>query len=500
MKFSQRLRALFGRTPQPPRIQARRFQAAQMDRLTAGWFATEQSINEELRGDLNAIRRRGRELRKNNDYAKKFTGMVEDNIIGPLGITYQARVMNKPGEPDELANNAIESAWDRWKRVADVTGKQHFDDMCRTMVGGLTSDGEFLVREVIGPDAGNEFNYALQLIDVDRIDTTYNVAAATPGGNAIIMGIEVTQYRQPVAVHLFAGHPSDGQHSNRTRVRVPLDGMIHAFKVEYPDQLRGIPWMAPGMLSLHHLGSFKLAALLAAEHGANHYGFFTTPDGEAPIGQQDAETQEQISTSQPGVYDTLPTGVQFTPHESKYPNDVFGPFVKTTGQRIASGWRVSYNSLFNDLEGVNFSSIRSGTLEDRDRWRGDQRWFINVLLERIHPNWMRQAMLASAITMPNGSALPLAKLSKFMAHEWQPRSWDWVDPEKDINAIVTAINAGVLTPQAAAAMRGTDYFDNITQIAAAQKLAATNGVTLTAYLPKGAAAAAAQQPPAPPPK
>ena len=43
----------------------------------------------------------------------------------------------------------------------------------------------------------------------------------------------------------------------------------------------------------------------------------------------------------------------------------------------------------NDLEGVNFSSIRSGTLEERDKWAADQQWFIETVLERIqqtHPN------------------------------------------------------------------------------------------------------------------
>ena len=125
------------------------------------------------------------------------------------------------------------------------------------------------------------------------------------------------------------------------------------------EQLRGIPWMASGMISLHHLGNFKLSALLAAEHGANHFGFFTTPDGQSPLGTDDAGTT--ITASQPGTFDTLPAGVGFQAYDSKYPNEVFGPFVKTTLQRLASGWRVAYHSVANDLEGVSYSSIRSGS-------------------------------------------------------------------------------------------------------------------------------------------
>ena len=36
--------------------QFRRFQAAQIDRMSADWLATEQSINQELRSDLNRLR------------------------------------------------------------------------------------------------------------------------------------------------------------------------------------------------------------------------------------------------------------------------------------------------------------------------------------------------------------------------------------------------------------------------------------------------------------
>jgi len=297
------------------------------------------------------------------------------------------------------------------------------------------------------------------------------------------MGVEINSARRPVALHIFEGHPADGQRSSRRRVRIPAEDLIHGFKSTQADQVRGIPWMAPGMLSLHHLGGFGLAALLAAEHGANHYGFFKTPDGQAPaIGGMD-ENQQNIMTTQPGVYDTLPPGVDFQAHESKYPNEVFGPFVKTTLQRIASGWGVAYHGLANDLESVSFSSIRSGTLEERDRWSAEQEWFTAVFLERIYPQWMRMALLSGAIVLDNGSALPAGKYFKFISHQWQPRRWDWVDPKNDMEAKILAVKAGLLSPQNISAAMGEDFEDVIVAIDAAQKLAAKYGVRLTAYDP-----------------
>lgn len=402
------------------------------------------------------------------------------------------RVEDGPGKPDRMANAAIEAGWLDWSSMADITGKQTLRDICETLVGSLPSDGEFLVRMVIGPEARNKYNFALQVIDVDRIDTTYNTNNG-PGGNSVIMGVEVDAYRRPVALHLFVAHPNDGTNSSRQRVRIPVGETLHRYKVERAEQMRGIPWMSAGMLSLYHLGNFKMSALLAAEHGANHYGFFTSPDGQAPIGTTDASGQ-QITTTQPGTYDTLPAGTTFTAHESKYPNEVFGPFVKTTLQRIASGWRVAYHSLANDLEGVSYSSIRSGSLEERDRWSADQQWFIDAFMEPVYKTWLQAALLSGAITMPNGSALPAAKIDKFGKHEWQPRRWEWVDPKGDMEAKILAVKAGLMAPQDLAAAMGYDFDDTLAAIAMAQKMAADMGVKLTAYDPTPGAQSSSPQP------
>lgn len=232
-----------------------------------------------------------------------------------------------------------------------------------------------------------------------------------------------------------------------------------------------------------------LAAVLAAEHGANHFGFFAqnhdAAQGTFPIGEHD-DDGDAITTSQPGIYDTLPPGYDFKAHESKYPNEVFGPFVKTALQRLASGWRVSYHALANDLEGVNFSSIRSGTLEERDRWSSDQQWFIDILLKRVRAEWMVMSLLSNAITMPNGNPLPAAK---FAAHDWLGRRWEWVDPLKDMNARIAGVGAGLVAPQDLSAQMGRDFYDTMVKIKEAQDLAQQLGIVLPAYAAKVAAPA-----------
>ena len=477
---------------EPAYARTRRFAAATLGRSAGDWITTENSINSELQGDLNRLRARGRDLTKNNDYARKFVAMCEDNIVGPEGIRLQARCAD--GEKlDKIANQAIEDAWHDWGRACDITGTLSFNDLCRHLVGSMPSDGEFLVAMIKGSDAGNPYNFALQIIDVDRIDTTFN---GEWNGNTVIMGVEVNHYRKPLAVHLFVAHPSDGLRSSRQRIRVPTDTLLHRFRLERAEQMRGIPWMSAGMLSLHHLGNFKLSALLAAEHGANHYGFFEKTSSDAiglAVGGVELDGQEVVTNSVPGYYDQLPEGFTFKPYQSQYPNQVFGPFVKTTLQRIASGWRVAYHSLANDLEGVSFSSIRSGTLEERDRWRSDQWWFVGAFCRPVFLAWLEMALLSGAILTPTGKPLPFNKLEKFKVHEWQPRSWEWVDPKNDMEAKILAVNAGLMPPQDLAASMGYDYADTLQLIADAQNLAKQLGISLPAYDSKPGASSAQTQ-------
>jgi lambda family phage portal protein len=208
-------------------------------------------------------------------------------------------------------------------------------------------------------------------------------------------------------------------------------------------------------------------------------GFFTTPDGDpTPLADGEDEDQALFTEADPGQFGVLPEGVDFTPFNPDYPHAMYDTFTKAAKRDIGSGLNVSYHSLANDLEGVNFSSIRSGTLEERDEWMVVQGWFISQFLEPVYEGWLRSSLLKGAIVMPNGSALPAAKFQKFMAHEFMGRRWQWVDPMKDIQASVIAVDKGLASPYKIAAQQGQDAEDVLDDIARFQAAAKEKGVAL----------------------
>jgi lambda family phage portal protein len=471
----------FKKTPQLEKTQKRYFNAARVDRFTASWLAGSNHINDELKNDLNKLRERSRDLSKNNEYGKKFKTMVVSNVVGPSGFTLQVRsgdYVNNKFEPSRIDNDAIENEFIRWAKrgVCEITGKMSFTGLCRLLAGSMPSDGEFLVRIIRGKDAANDYGFALQVLDVDRIDTKFNRASGN-GINAIVMGVEIDKYSRPVAYYILSAHSTiQGQ---RERERIPAEDMIHGFMVEFAEQIRGIPWMSSSILTLHHLSKFEESAMLAARKGADTIGFFVTPDGTPPVVGGGDESQEPIEVSVPGSYDTLPDGVDYRPNETKYPDAMLEAFTKGFLRRVASGFNVTYNGLANDLENVNFSSIRAGVIEERDQWMTLQKWFDEVFLRVVYEEWLKVSLLKGIIKLPSGFSLPASRLEKFKAHHWQGRRWQWVDPAKDIAAARDSIKSAVLSPQMVAAQQGVDIEDVIEDIKRFEEL--TTGINTIDY-------------------
>jgi len=485
--------------PQAGGGQRRNYAAAQVNRLTAGWSTVSASANSDIHRSLDAVRARSRKLANDDEYVKKWLAMVTTNVVGPVGFRFQARVYDQPGKPDALANGAIEGAWARFckKGVCDVTGRQGMLGLQQLAIKAAARDGEFLIQIIRGKNASNPFGIALQVLDIDRLDTALNKPAEGTA-NAIRMGVELNAYGRPVAYWLKTAHPGDLYQSTSgvqgaRHQRVPAEDIIHEFIADRPEQVRGMPWAHAAMLRLNNLGGYEEAAVIAARVGASKMGFFTTPDGQGEVvstGTDDGTADGGLTMdADPGVFQSLPEGVKFEAFDPDYPAAMYADFVKANLRGIASGLGVAYHALANDLEGVSFSSIRSGTLEERDAWMLIQEWFAVSFMDRVHAEFMQAALAFGQITMPNGSALPLAKMDKFTPHIWQPRRWEWVDPRADIEADITAINAGLKSPQSVAAKLGVDYEDLLEEIKAATEMRERLGVKIASEAAAAAAAA-----------
>ena len=436
------------------------YAAAQMGRLTASMATYSLSANQEIYRSLRTMRARSRELARDNAHAKKFLQMVETNVIGPEGVMLQ----NKAGDYgaggtfklDEVANSIIEREFKVWGyRGCEVTGRMSFPAAQRLYVRTMARDGEVLLRRIRDPKR-NRHGYALQFIDVDRLDERYNDTA--PNGNAIRMGVELNREGRAVAYWIDNWNPGDMLQltgAAKERERVPADQIIHDFLQDRAEQIRGIPWMHAALIRLNNLGAFDEAAIIAARIGAAKMGFWTSKDGDGSALADDEDAAGNLITeAEPGTFSVAPEGYEFQSFDPKYPEANYDGFTKACLRGIASGFGVSYNSLASDLEGVSYSSIRQGVLDERDCWKTIQAQVVDGLMRPVFRDWLETSLLLGQL-----GPLPASKISKFHSDSWQPRRWQWVDPKNDLEAAELAVKLGVTSRSDICAESGKDFRD-----------------------------------------
>ena len=460
-------------------VGARAFASAKQDRLTASFRGTSLSINEELRRDLPKLQHRSRQLWMDNDYAKHFFRMLKTHVIGPNGINLQCQFPGRAGQQDTADNNLVELHWRKWSKKdhCSIDGRNSWKDLQRLAIETIGRDGEVLVEKIF--DKRSRYGLKLRLLECDHLDVAHNELLRN--GNRVVMGIELDSMDRPVAYHLSELHPGDRyQVSGPRRRRVMADRIMHIFITERPGQLRGIPWMHTAIKRLNMLGGYEEAELVAARVGASKMGFYTseagdgpTPDEMSPDGQ-DYDDSELVEVAEPGTFHNLPAGVDFTSFDPQHPSTAYESFTRGMLRGTATGIGVAYNSWANDLEGVNFSSIRAGTLEERDQWRVLQDWLAEQLHDGVYSGWLTWQIDFGSLT-----ALPAEKIeSKYSEITWQPRGWQWVDPLKDTKANADEYALGTTTLTQICRAKGKDLRDILVERKAELDLAAEIGVTV----------------------
>lgn len=418
----------------PPLGGARRsFKMARHDRLTSAWTGRSSGAdaNHLIYRDHETLRQRAREQSINTSYLKRYYRLLRQNVVGPHGIRLQSKALTSAGAPDRAARRHIEKEWRAFckKGWFDVTGRYSCTTFLWLWVETLARDGEVLVRLL--RNWPNRWGIAVQILEADRLDLNLNTELSN--GNRIRMGVELDEWERPVAYWLLKSHPGDVQRRSEERYeRIPADELIHTFDPWRPHQARGFTWTHAAALDIHHLEEFRHATRIKAEHAAKITGFYEQ-DAEWLEPPEDGKDEDVAEVVEAGTAKVLPYGLKYKQHQNAGPGSDYAPFVKDTQRGAAGGLGPSYNRLANDLEGVNFSSLRSGELDERDFYKSVQQFLISELLERLGAAWFDTASLTGALKIAPRN------LARCCEMQWQPRGWDWVDPAKDAKAASESI-------------------------------------------------------------
>lgn len=471
------------------RMRASTFGGAAGGRHLGDWNPWTQSPDAEIRYELRTLRARARQLVRDNSYASGFVEAVADNVIGEHGIQLQAQIRTSSGAMVSKTNREIERQWKRWSRppTASADGRCSWTDLQRLIARTMAMDGEALVRRLTG--FKNPYGYALQFIDADLLDETYNDIYA-PTGNEIRMGIELDRYNRAVAYHVWSSYSTDARKAPRKRERIPASEMLHIFVPYRINQLRGVTWFAPVLTTAHHLDGYEFAELQAARVAAAKMGFILNKSLEAIQGWdwQDPGDEPRTMDVEPGLIPELMPGQEFVAFDPTHPSTTFDMFTTTVLRAQARGLNVSHFTLTGDTRQANYSSMRVSLGPERDHWRVLQAFVATHAHSVVYEDWLAESLLTGALRLDSRLA------SNYDEVAWKGRGWKPVDPTNDLVATEKEIRLGLNSRQRAAAERGYDYEEIVEELAYEQGVAEDAGVDVSGTEAPPAAAASMPDP------
>lgn len=431
------------------------YEGARADRRTGGWVTAGNSANAEIGTALSKLRERSRDLIRNNAYASRAVAEVVGNAIG-TGITVQAR------SGHAARDGEINAAWTEWMDECDADGQLDFFGIQALVARTVFESGECLVRfRQRRVKDGLAIPLQLQVLEPDFLDQTKTEKTNT---GYIIQGVEFDLVGQRVYYWLFGQHPGDIVQTGvrgglgLQSVRVPESEVLHVYRKDRPGQVRGVPWLAPVVVTLRDLDEYEEAELVRKKIEACFAAFVTQPQGPegpsiAPT-TPDPATGKRVESFEPGMIEYLKPGEEIS-FAAPSASAGYRDFIAVKQAQIATGLHLTYEQLTGDLSRVNYSSYRAGLLSFRNGIEGF-RWLTFIPMF-CTPVWQRFTAVAYAA----GSIREAGPVRA----EWTPPGFGSVDPYKDSVATLNRLRTGTLTLRQAIAEQGYDPDAQLSQIA-----------------------------------
>jgi lambda family phage portal protein len=446
--------------------------SASRDRLRADWIPGGGSADADTLLELPEIRARCRDLVTNDGHAAAFVATMAANVIG-TGITPQSRVDAAAIQADEPTaariQDQIEAAWERWLPWADAAGRLHFADIQEQAFRQILTNGEvFILRQRITDDARRPYPLAVQMIEADRVDTPPDQRR----NKNIRAGVELGDRGQPVAYHVRRTHPGEG-----TLATSPEDkrfdrieafdaegrpNILHLYQQTRPGQTRGLPVLDPVLPLFKDLQDYLEAEVVAARVAACFAVFVRRPAAyEAALARSEPVAGQRRETLEPGIIEYLEEGEDISTFAPQRPGAQFDAFITRILRIIGAPAGLSYETLTKDFSKSNYSSARAALLEARRHFRGWQQWLARRLCQPLWELLIEEAYLAGDLPDVDYYEAP----RDYAAVRWILPGWDWLDPQKEVNASQTSINSHLSTLADECAARGADWQANLEQAA-----------------------------------
>ncbi|NEX45191.1 phage portal protein [Pseudotabrizicola algicola] len=390
-------------------------------------------------GQRPRLRNVSRDMIRNHPYAARARDVVVANVVG-TGIVWSVE------HEDEKKREQIAEVLKAHLNTPAIDARGECDlwEMQAVVMSAVFSDGEVLARRRV---RSNQFGrnlglgFQIELLEADHLDTTIQ----SNGANEVIEGVEYSPIGDIEAYWLYRRHPgSASTKQDFVSERVSWRDVLHVRRFDRPGQLRGVPWLAPVILSMSDLSTYQEAQILKQKMAAMVAGVVSYDEADATVAKQAKGEQRGLEDLSPGSLVWAPDGATVT--WTNPPRvDGFSDFMAQGLTAMAMGIGLSYEALSGDLSRVNFSSGRMGRMEMD---KNIEMWQRNLMIGQFCvgvARWIEEAWRLQSV-------LP----SERFKLDWTAPRRALIDPVREIAALLDAVDGGLLSLSRAQRSLGLD--------------------------------------------
>ena len=476
--------------------------ASHKKRALKGFKAQSGSPQEDIDFHNFTMRQRARMLYMAAPLATSAIKTNRTNVIGQ-GLTLSAKVdrevLGMTSEEATAWQRRAEKEFALWaenRMACDALGLNDFYELQQVAFQAWLLSGDvFCLFKNGRPTPSNPYTMRIQLIEADRIatETTWSVGYGrlTEGenpknGNLVHDGVEVDKNGRVVAYHIRSTYPFEFTKAETTWERIEavgkdtgLPNILHIMDAERPDQYRGVSYLAPVIEPLLQLRRYTETEITAAMIESCFAGFIKTearPD-EVPmnetgqIGPEEPSNPDEFNFG-PGEFNVLKPGEDITFSDPKRPSNGFGTFVRAIAEQVGAALEIPADLLLKAFN-ASYSASRGALLEAWKSFRMRRMWFSKDFCKPIYENWLAEAVAIGRIQAPGFFVDPAIRKA-YSGSEWTGPSQGQLDPVKEIQAEILAVEHGFSThEQSTARLNGGNWNNNVEALAQEAKALAT---------------------------
>jgi lambda family phage portal protein len=333
------------------------------------------------------------------------------------------------------------------------------------------------------PGSRSLLDLRIQLIEADCVTnpSPMEISSKKFDADKIFGGVEIGEYGEVVAYYVATKHPLSKRWSRTMTesVRIPAVGdvtgrrnILHLMRSMRPGQRRGVPALAPIVITIKQLDRYMKAELQSAIIQSLFSGYITSQMPEQTLGEfgsmysdDDGRHPSQRFYEENGMVGMgagtigfMAPGDDIKFSSPTHPGAQFDPFVTSQLKMMGAALGLPFEMVVM-MFSTSFSASRAAMNMATANFKTQRDWLTYDFCQPVYEEFMANIVAKGFIKAPGFFDNPILRRAYCLA-KWSGPADLQIDAAKELQAYEKAIGLGAMTYSDVANKFGSDFRQN----------------------------------------